>query len=308
MTNKFLITGDLHLTNKKPKNRTDDYVKTQKAKIDFIFDLAIKEKVNAILQPGDLFDHFNIPDSLKREWIIYFREKGIPIFTVPGQHDMRYHSSNINNTPMGVLDGSGAIKILKETPWLYPHRGEKDIMIYGAGWNKEVAGISMFELKGIYILVTHQMIIQDKKLWKGQEGTKAKSLLFKYPFDLIVSGDNHQSFTQERKGSHLVNCGSLMRSAIDQHDHQPCVYIYDIDKLSLTKYDIPIKDFVDVMDIATAVEETKRNKDLEAFVDGLAEETSIEGLDFKKNMTTYVGINKNKISGGTINLVNEVMS
>lgn len=307
MTDKFIITGDLHLTNKKPKNRTDDYVKTQKDKINFIFDLAIREKVNAILQPGDMFDHFNIPDSLKREWIMYFKKKNIPIFTVPGQHDMRYHSSNINNTPMGVLDGSGVIKILQNLPLVFPHREIHDVMIYGAGWNKEIP--ELVNLEGLHILVTHQMVIKDKKLWHGQEsGTKAKSLLFKHDFDLIVSGDNHQSFTQERKGKHLVNCGSLMRSAIDQHNHQPCVYIYDTGKLSLTKYDIPIRPFEDIMDITTAVEETKRNKDLEAFINGLPLKESIEGLDFKKNMIVYVEENKDKISQGTNDLINEVMA
>jgi DNA repair exonuclease SbcCD nuclease subunit len=300
---KFLITGDWHLTNKKPKNRTDNYVETQRRKIDFIFDLAVREKVNAILQPGDMFDHFSIPDSLKRDWIIYFKRRNIPIFTVPGQHDMRYHSSNINNTPMGVLDGSGVINIIHDVNYYDISAGW---IIYGAGWNKDVPEIEDHNVR--HILLTHQMIIKDKKLWVGQEGaTKAKSLLFKHEFDLIVSGDNHQSFTQERKDRHLINCGSLMRSTIDQHGHQPCVYIYDIEG-SLVKHGIPVDHFVDVMDVTKAVEETERNKKLEAFVDGLAEETGIEGLDFKKNMTVYLKKNKDKVSKGSIKLINEVMA
>ncbi len=72
--------------------------------------------------------------------------------------------------------------------------------------------------------------------------------------------------------------------------------------------DFPVEDFVDVMDIVTATEETERNENLEAFVDGLAEETSIEGLDFKKNMLAYTRENKSKISKGTMKLINEVMA
>ena len=300
---KFLITGDWHLTNKKPKNRMDNYVEAQRKKIDFIFDLAEKEKVRAILQPGDLFDHFNIPDSLKRDWIVYFKRRGIPIFTVPGQHDMRYHSSNINNTPMGVLDGSGVIHIINDVPFYDISAGW---IIYGAGWNKEVPEVDDSDVR--HILLTHQMVIKDKKEWKDQEATRAKSLLFKHGYDLIVSGDNHQSFIQERKGKWLVNCGSLMRSTIDQHNHHPCVYIYDTKGTLERLRHIPIEPFVDVMDVVTATEETERNKNLEAFVDGLADETSIEGLDFKENMIVYTRENKSQISRGTIKLINEVMA
>ncbi len=50
---KFLICGDWHLDEKKPKSRTESYVEDQKDKVKWILRFAKDEKVEAILQPGD---------------------------------------------------------------------------------------------------------------------------------------------------------------------------------------------------------------------------------------------------------------
>jgi DNA repair exonuclease SbcCD nuclease subunit len=295
---KFLILGDLHITNKNPDNRLDAFPLTQRHKIDNIFDVAQEEGVKAILQPGDLFDHYHMPDIVKREWILYFREKGIPVLTIPGQHDMRYHSSNIENTPMGVLDASEAVRILSNTfPYVFI---EKDytVQIYGAGWNAEIPEI--VDTSAINILLIHKLIVQEK-IWEGQKDpVKSKSFLFKNKFDLIVSGDNHQSFIETRQDRFLINCGSLMRSRIDQTTHRPCFYIYDAEKKEVKKHLILIEPFAKVLNVAVATKEKEDNKQLEAFVKGLSKEESIEGLDFTKNAEGYVKENKDKLRPGAI--------
>lgn len=300
---KLLLAGDFHLTNKKPENRKDDMVETQERKIDFILDLAIEHKVSAILQPGDLFDHYHMPDYLKRKWIKYFKERNVLILTVPGQHDMRYHSSNIDNTPMGVLDASEVIKVLGEFPYILP-----TCLVYGAGWGADVPKIQ--DTNGIetcHVLVTHRMIIQDK-IWEGQEdAVKANKFLFRNKFHLIVSGDNHLSFHQIRSGRKLINCGSLMRTRIDQVTHKPCVWIYDVIKGIAYQHYIPIEPFDDVMDLSTSTREKQSNKDMEAFVDGLDKDIVIEGLKYKKNMKIYLDKNKEQVTKGTIDILQEAI-
>jgi len=301
---KLLAVGDFHLTNKKPENRKDDMVETQERKVDWILDLAIEEGVSAILQPGDLFDHYHMPDYIKRKWIKYFKERNVTILTVPGQHDMRYHSSNIDNTPMGVLDASEVIKVLGEFPAVFPH-DDTTVMIYGAGWGAEVP--KTVEGASCSVLVTHRMIIQEK-IWEGQEdAVKANQFLFRNKFHLIVSGDNHQSFNQTRGGRQLLNCGSLMRSRIDQVTHKPCVWIYDVVKEIAYQHYIPIEPFEDVMDLTTSTREKQSNKDMEAFVDGLSKDTIIEGLKYKKNMIAYLKENKKQVAQGTVEMLEEAL-
>ncbi len=301
---KLLITGDWHLTNKKPENRKDDMVETQERKVDFVLDLAIEHGVQAILQPGDLFDHYHMPDYVKRKWIKYFKERNITILTVPGQHDMRYHSSNIDNTPMGVLDASEVIKVIGEFPAVFP-LDDIPVMIYGAGWGAEVPEV--IEGAAFSVLLTHRMIINEK-LWEGQEdAVKASKFLFRNKFHLIVSGDNHISFNQIRGGRQLINCGSLMRSNISQVTHQPCVWIYDVIKKIAYQHYIPIEPFEDVMDLTTSTREKQSNKDMEAFVEGLSQNTIIEGLKYKKNMIGYLKENEKQVSKGTVTILEEAI-
>ena len=51
----LLIAGDLHITDKTPVCRTDNYLETMLRKINFISDIADKNEVDVIF-PGDLFD------------------------------------------------------------------------------------------------------------------------------------------------------------------------------------------------------------------------------------------------------------
>ena len=74
------------------------------------------------------------------------------------------------------------------------------------------------------------MIIKTKEdtLWPGQVATDGLGQLEKQKeFDLILTGDNHQSFCITSNGRWLLNPGSMMRMRADQVDHNPIVGIYD---------------------------------------------------------------------------------
>ena len=87
---KFLITGDWHYTDKTPSCRIDDYPTVLKNKIKSILNIAYKENVAAILQPGDLTDTPFLSYSAYRE--LYNMFEDIPIYTIYGQHDLRYRN------------------------------------------------------------------------------------------------------------------------------------------------------------------------------------------------------------------------
>lgn len=305
---KFLLTGDWHLDIKEPKSRKGNYFKAMTHKMKWIFELASRYKVEAILQPGDLFNHHDMADSVKTCWIKFFRRYNIKILTVPGQHDMRYHTSPLKNTPMGVLGAADVIEILDDHPPLaHPHT--QPIMIYGAGWNKDIPTIqTSLETQEITnILVTHKMVATSPE-WPGHKYSDAGRLLKTTNFDLIVCGDNHKSFItlNESKNRYVVNCGSLMRSKIDQVNHEPCIYIYNTKNKSIQKYKIPIRPFKDVINLEELESEKEENKELEALIDGLSD-TSIEGLEFKKNMIEYLQENKSDIQKNVINIINKMI-
>ena len=276
---KILITGDWHLRLKRPLRRTDeDYYLVQREKVEQILKTALAEGASFILQPGDFFDSINTPYQVIVDYIDLFKKYKVTIYAVYGQHDLRYHSANVANTPLGVMKAVGvvnAVGLVIDTMF----------SIHGYSWNQPL--LEKFELdeSKFNILLLHKMIIDNEKLWTSQQDfTLAMHLLRRSGFDLIVSGDNHKSFVVEsRDGKVLINCGSLMRSAVDQTDHKPVLYIFDTSNRTYKKIELKIKPAKNVLDLEGFEEEKERNLELETFIDGLDTEKDL-GLNFSDNL------------------------
>jgi hypothetical protein len=208
---------------------------------------------------------------------------GVNIFGVYGQHDLRYHNANKENTPLNVLSEAGTVKIL--TPEYHVFKSH----LYGCSWGEDIPKPTG---DALHILVMHKMVIKDEnsKLWNDQSEYITAGSLNKLDFDLIVTGDNHQGFQLDK----VYNCGSLSRTTIAQEDHEPHVWIWEGDKNDhkVEKFLVPIKQFDDVMDMDTAIAEKKRNEELEAFVDGLQDDPQTQDLDFTNTLNNYMKTNK----------------
>lgn len=281
---KFLITGDWHLRFKKPEFRKDSsYFATQYGKVKQILELAKKNKCSYILQPGDFFDDVECPDYVKQSYIRLIRKySDIEILCIAGQHDMRYHSRKIENTPLSVMEAAGVVKILKHAPFEIGRT-----VIFGCSWGEEIPKIEEYfegDLSDdVFILLMHKMVL-DEKIWEGQKDfTWAKHLSRKNnKYSLFVTGDNHQSFQIDN----VVNCGSLMRARIDQVDHKPVVYIYDdsTKKLSDPIY-LNIEKSKDVFLLDKVKELKKKNEHLNFLVESIDKlDKNSMGLDFVNNL------------------------
>ena len=276
----ILLTGDFHLTDKTPENRIDDYPETGLKKLKFNLDLAKEKKVRWILQPGDFFDSPNPSYSLFTKVVRMINEYGIPIYTVFGQHDLRYR--NVNNTGLLALSASCPNVLLN------PNSIGGEISIQSAGWEEDVPKPRVGKYN---ILITHKMIVKEK-LWKDQEDfTYANAFLKANKYDLIVSGDNHQFFVENIGNRWLINCGSMMRSTIAQIEHFPRVLLYEIPTNNWTEIDIPIKPAEEVFKIEQVIKTKERDEKLEAFVEGLSVHKEM-GLSFEDNLNSYLIANE----------------
>jgi len=299
---RLLTTGDWHIRQTTPERRTDDYWKTVQRKINFILALAVKERCKLILQPGDFFDSHKANDFLKRHMIKRLKNAGIKIITVFGQHDLRYHSSEVRNTPLSVLNAAKVVYLAGYEPMDFG-----DVHIYGASWYEEIPK-NVLATNVFNILILHKMVIENAKMWKEQEGHTFGNILLKtLPYDFIISADNHLSFLINNRSKRLVNCGSLLRSNIDQINHKPVVYVLDTDTNVIIKHLVPCEPFEQVFDMAKVSAEKERDEKMETFVDRLTGEAELEGLDFIKNMHTFVEKNKKEIDDATQEIIEEVM-
>jgi len=308
---KFIVSGDWHLTNKKPRARTDNYVRAINKKVLQIFSLA-GENDAVILQPGDLTDDWDYPDKFKTEWIQAFRlyAAKMKIITIPGQHDLRYHTSDFKNTPFGVITEGAEIQRAMDIP----RKVTPDVHVYGAWWGKDVPKIE--DKNAFNILLIHRLVLLEK-IWEGQDEEDfvlADSLLRENDYDLIVSGDNHKSLNIEVDQKRLINCGSLMRSKLDQSDHHPCVWLIDTeDKDKWEQIFLDVEPFDEVFDVvkakaAKAVEKQK-NESLKKLKYVLEHESRITGLNYRRRVMKRVISLKDKtlISPVAESIINEVM-
>ena len=278
----LILTADLHLRSTIPICRKDDFLKEQERKIDFILRKSHLHQC-PILIAGDIGDKPQWENWLLEKYIRKFKTHSQKIYVLPGQHDLPNHRlDKLPESGLGVLAASLAIKLLFD-PMIYA----QGIEIFPFPFGKKTLKIEEYQNKkfgksgGQNIAIIHQLVSQTK-LWKGQENfVSAKSLLKKFPeYDLIVSGDNHQSFIEEYKGRLLVNPGSIMRSTIGQINHKPKIYLWYAETNTVIECFIPIKKDV-FRPTEEIIELEERNTDL--FIQTIIRDYDVN-ISFEKNM------------------------
>ena len=299
---KLLITGDWHLRFKRPTLRKDEsYWTTQMNKATQVLRIAKTNDCDAIIQPGDLFDGEAIY-YVMQHYINLFGEYTIPIYTVRGQHDLRYHSRNVENTPLAVLEAAKVIEVIDYKESANSITESRNVDFYGSDWNNEIPEIK--ESDAFNVLIAHKMIV-DEKLWDGQtDFTYANFLFRKYDFDLFVFGDNHKHFVfDDGKGRSVFNCGSLMRANVNQIDHEPVCYIFDTEEKTFEQKKLRVASKDKVFDFVKYEKEKERNEELELFIEGLKSPEAL-GFDFLENL--WESLKVTSVSKGVYDVLKEV--
>lgn len=295
--------SDLHLTDKSPINRKDDYYATILGKFFQILKITQNTKHKRLLIAGDIFDSPTVPYDVARTVVrILLQFPAVSLFIVPGQHDQRWHKTGLDNTPLGLIAEYPNVFLLSNKAVFII----ENTTIIGAGWNEEPKDKAD-------ILVTHQMVVKKEKLFFDQEDYSTGIALFKkYPWaKCIISGDNHQPFKISYKGRLLVNCGSMVRSTKKQINHKPKVWIINTKKwtakaknLSILK---PEKAFdFDKIAKEEIKEEMKKNaeKEIDKFISSLP--SSSKQKISPKKMLKYL-IDQEKPHKRVKKLINQIM-
>jgi DNA repair exonuclease SbcCD nuclease subunit len=273
-----------------------DYFSVQVDKVRQILQLA-KENSAIVLQPGDFFDSVDTPFFVVQYYINLFREYDVPIFCVRGQHDLRYHTRAVENTPLAVLEAAGVVNVISR---FHPY-WEDGVVVYGCSWG-EGEMPEPGDDRTVSILILHAMVVHREPLWPGQTDYIFSHYLPRQysGYDLFVTGDNHRHFVDGK----VINCGSLMRSSIDQLNHRPVVYLYDTEQRRLKQYYLRVAPSKEVLNLGEAKEERERNEKLEAFVQSLSNVEDL-GLDFLGNLSA--AMQSKRVDKGTREIIREVL-
>lgn len=282
-----ILTADWHIRADIPECRTDDFLQTQEDKVKFIVHLS-KEHNCPILIAGDIGNKHQWPNWLLR-WFAYM-VKDINIIAIPGQHDLPNHRlDQLDKSAQGVLSITDVID-LRSNVFISK---EKDFELVSYPYSYPIVNYKKYfpewdyiEKRTSIIAMTHQMIIENKPLWPGQEDPKASSILRKFPeYVLILSGDNHNPFTVEYKGRILVNPGSLMRTTAEQINHKPRIYLWYASTNKVKPVYLPIKKGVVSRDHIDQNEE--RDKRRKVYIKRMKTNYEI-GFSYEGNLESHI--------------------
>jgi len=278
-----ILTSDWHLREDTPVCYTGDFQQEQWIVVQFIKELQEQHEC-PVLHAGDLFHHWKPSPWLLRETM-----KHLPklFYTIYGQHDLPQHNINLSNKcGIDVLEEAGKLTVLDQKNFSV----SKYIIIYGLHWNELIAKVSnttpsvLLEKNDKMVLVWHHLTYLQKP-FPGASGGMAEGILRKYPqFDLIVTGDNHTSFTIEYQGRRLVNPGNITRQVADQIDFQPKVYLWYAEDNSVKAVNLPIQEGVISREHIDIKEQ--RDKRIQAFVKQLDGNWQAE-TSFEANLEAF---------------------
>lgn len=235
------LIADTHFQDDRPISRKDDYYQAQMRKFHWCL-----QQAPVMLHAGDFFHRPRCSHKLLYDLIHLIRESGTEILVVPGQHDLIGHNlESICRTPLGVLAEAGVVRLLlnqKERIRVRNNGKLYELYVYpapfGCDWPEDPQG-------GEYsILLIHRLILGPNKegFFLGMVADDAHKLLSNSLFNLIVSGDNHTTFTfVSPRGNRIFNPGSMMRRTKDQADHRPCLGLVEPWNNSFRSIPIPVE-------------------------------------------------------------------
>jgi DNA repair exonuclease SbcCD nuclease subunit len=283
-----LLTSDWHLREDTPICRTDSYWNSMWKKVDFISNLQKKWNI-PVLHGGDLFDKARPSLNLVRETMLHIPDE---FYTVYGQHDLVNHSLDLTNKcGIDVLSVAKKLHVLGTISYC----NDNNLVVDGFHWGQEpkdtVQAIEIFKQTSPLmkkILVWHQMVWQGKKPYPTCTDAPASSVIKKYPYDLLLFGDNHKTFVEQYEGRLLINPGSLMRMDADQIDHKPCVFLWYASDNTVQQVFLPIEEGVISREHLDVKEE--RDNRITAFVEKLSDNYSVS-LSFEENLSEFMKVN-----------------
>jgi predicted phosphodiesterase len=278
---KAIFCADLHIRETQPECRTDDFWTAQQDKMLQLSELQQKHNC-PILCAGDLFHHWK-PSPFLITWCIKCLPKNIIV--VPGNHDLPNHSMELlGKSGLQTLHEAGIVEIIPDKLTNVMRINDDEDLVFAFPWGVEPKNPED-EGSEFTIALIHRLVSSDKdNLWFHADASSATSFIKKLSgYDIIVTGDNHQSFVAKYKDTLLINPGCFTRQTATMEDHEPSVSLWYGDhhvERKILQYD---KNVISRKHLDHVKERDER---MEKFIDQLNDNYKLD-LSYEKNLESY---------------------
>lgn len=263
--NKVMFVGDIHLMDKQPKNRLDDYSLAIRTKLIECFEIAEERKLDAVVLLGDLFEVYEVGALLRNQTLNILnggpngnKAWSFPIYICVGNHDLD-SSSNLEKTALGTLISAGCLVKTDYSPSLgisFAH--------YHPSLDRDIKA-GLLTTSSAIIWVCHASI--SNKLDRFGEYTFLFEDISLHPnTSLVISGHIHHEMKQTRSdGKRFINPGAISRYSASRDNLEKDIEIlildYTLDGEILNEEYIKLKSAKPASEVFK-LEEMKAAKDL----------------------------------------------
>ena len=226
---KVAIVGDVHLTERNPRVRVDNFLETALKKLDYI-----ASENDKVIILGDLFHTYANSDFFFYQVYSLMKKHDGKFFTILGNHDLFHRSfSSLPRTTIGCLAKAGVLTI-------YTKPFEIDSLKFTVVQvDDNVKDIPVAEGDNT-ILLGHKYF--EFPMCEAESLSKKDIRRLKY--NLVFLGHDHQPYPEEFIGeSTLIRMGSLTRidSQMYNKDREICYYQIDSETGSYIIKKVPTK-------------------------------------------------------------------
>lgn len=287
---------DVHMADRGPESRKDDWPSTVLDKLTQVRAVAEKVRAAAVLDGGDFF-HVKSPSrnshELVRQVAEHHADYPCPVYCTPGNHDCTYGDyAFLPQQPLGVLYSTGVFKRLyDEHEAVFEQDGVK-VRVVGVPYHGTKYDLDRFrriKRGDEHHLVCVGHVLASEKggtMFEGEDIVRYSDLLDTAP-DLFLFGHWHKDQGVTTLGDKtFVNIGSLTRGSLsqDEVERQPACAVLSFmpEGRDIRVVRLKVKPADEVFDIERRQRADNRRMEMDAFVstlrDTLAQEPGEGGV------------------------------
>lgn len=248
---------DVHVADRSPVSRTDDWLATCLDKVRQVGDIARQVGADAVIDGGDFF-HVKTPSKNShkavRQVAELHQEYPCPVYANVGNHDVSSGDiRNLPKQPLGVLFETGVFQRLYDEHELLIEKGGVSVRVVGVPYHGTSYDMSRFDIargdEDFLFATAHVLASQTgRAMFEGEDIVSYSDLSPLFP-DLWMFGHWHKDQGIDQIPGEgpwpksVINVGSLTRGSLSQ-DHlerEPACVVIRADASGYTTERINLK-------------------------------------------------------------------
>jgi len=283
---KAITFTDIHLADKNPASRIDNYMESILNKLEQARDICIARNIDVALCGGDIF-HIKTPTKnshfLVSRTIDILKSFPCPVYSIYGNHDLRQDNiTTLPKQPFYTLVKSGGLTYLHDELF-----DNGNIRIFGMDYcsfptEEEFTKINKGEK--VQICVAHVNASSKFSDLFGEKVYRYQDLKEESP-DVFVFGHYHPDQGIEiHNNKHFINVGSLSRGSLkkDELDRIPnlgYIEIGDDYSIKCNKIPLRVQPADEIFDLEMKDKEEREQEEIENFISEMKDKMTVTNTD-----------------------------